>query len=52
MARTMTIDLGDELRSYVESLVQTGDYKTQSEIIRDSLRLLREKQARPHHCKS
>jgi antitoxin ParD1/3/4 len=45
MARTMTIDLGDELRSYVESLVQTGDYKTQSEVIRDSLRLLREKQA-------
>lgn len=45
MARTMTIDLGDELRNYVESLIQSGDYRTQSEVIRDSLRLLREKQA-------
>ncbi|MBQ4766834.1 type II toxin-antitoxin system ParD family antitoxin [Pectobacterium versatile] len=41
MARTMTIDLGDELRHYVES----GDYRTQSEVIREALRMLREKQA-------
>ncbi|EJL81619.1 CopG family transcriptional regulator [Pantoea sp. RIT-PI-b] len=45
MARTMTIDLGDELREFVESLVESGDYRTQSEVVRDSLRLLREKQA-------
>ena len=45
MARTMTIDLGDELREFVESLVASGDYRTQSEVVRDSLRLLREKQA-------
>ncbi|PWC15793.1 type II toxin-antitoxin system ParD family antitoxin [Brenneria roseae subsp. americana] len=45
MARTMTIDLGDELRHYVESLVESGDYRTQSEVIREALRLLREKQA-------
>lgn len=45
MARTMTVDLGDELRNYVEALVQSGDYKTQSEVIRESLRLFREKQA-------
>jgi antitoxin ParD1/3/4 len=44
MARTMTIDLGDELREFVESLVESGDYRTQSEVVRDSLRLLREKQ--------
>ncbi|MFJ5453150.1 type II toxin-antitoxin system ParD family antitoxin [Pectobacterium jejuense] len=45
MARTMTIDLEDELRHYVESLVESGDYRTQSEVIREALRMLREKQA-------
>ncbi|WP_323659044.1 type II toxin-antitoxin system ParD family antitoxin [Pectobacterium versatile] len=45
MARTMTIDLGDELRHYVELLVESGDYRTQSEVIREALRMLREKQA-------
>ncbi|ASG90669.1 type II toxin-antitoxin system ParD family antitoxin [Salmonella enterica] len=41
MARTMTVAPGDELRDFIES----GDYRTQSEVIRESLRLLREKQA-------
>jgi antitoxin ParD1/3/4 len=41
----MTVDLGDELREFVESLIATGDYRTQSEVVRDSLRLLREQQA-------
>lgn len=45
MARTMTVALGDELREYIESLIESGDYRTQSEVIRESLRLLREKQA-------
>ena len=45
MARTMTVDLGDELREFIESLIESGDYRTQSEVIRESLRLLREKQA-------
>lgn len=45
MARTMTVDLGNELRHYVESLVESGDYRSNSEVLRDSLRLLREKQA-------
>lgn len=48
MARTMTVDLGEELRDFVESLIATGDYRTQSEVIRDSLRLLREQQAQSH----
>ena len=42
MARTMTVDLGDELREFIESLIESGDYRTQSEVIRESLRLLRE----------
>ncbi|HGO6769684.1 TPA: type II toxin-antitoxin system ParD family antitoxin [Legionella pneumophila] len=45
MARTMTVDLGNELRHYVESLVESGDYRSNSEVLRESLRLLREKQA-------
>lgn len=45
MARTVTVDLGDELRQFIESLIASGDYRTQSEVIRESLRLLREKQA-------
>lgn len=45
MARTMTVDIGDELREFIDSLVKSGDYRTQSEVIRDALRLLREKQA-------
>lgn len=45
MARTMTVDVGDELREFIDSLVKAGDYRTQSEVIRDALRLLREKQA-------
>ncbi|HBC3298084.1 TPA: type II toxin-antitoxin system ParD family antitoxin, partial [Escherichia coli] len=41
MARTMTVALGDELWEYIESLIESGDYRTQSEVIRESLRLLR-----------
>lgn len=46
MTRTMTVDVGSELRHYVESLVQSGDYRSHSEVLRESLRLLREKQAK------
>ena len=45
MARTMTVVLGDELRDFIDALVRAGDYRTQSEVMRDALRLLREKQA-------
>jgi antitoxin ParD1/3/4 len=45
MPRTMTVDTGDELRSFVEGLVESGNYKTNSEVIREGLRLLKEKHA-------
>ncbi|HDR2399067.1 TPA: type II toxin-antitoxin system ParD family antitoxin [Enterobacter bugandensis] len=45
MARTMKVDIGDELREFIDSLVKAGDYRTQSYVMRDALRLLREKQA-------
>jgi antitoxin ParD1/3/4 len=40
----MTVDVGDELREFIDSLVKAGDYRTQSESC-VTLRLLREKQA-------
>ncbi len=49
MARTMTVDVGDELREFIDSLVKAGDYRTQREVMRDALRLLREKQAESRH---
>lgn len=45
MARTMTVDTGEDLRVFVKGLVESGNYKTNSEVIRDGLRLLQEKQA-------
>lgn len=45
MARTMTVDTGEDLRSFVESLVESGGYKTNSEVVREGLRLLQGKQA-------
>jgi putative addiction module CopG family antidote len=39
----MTVDVGDELREFIDSLVKAGDYRTQSEVMRDALRSLREK---------
>jgi antitoxin ParD1/3/4 len=41
----MTVDTGEDLRGFVESLVESGNYKTNSEVVRDGLRLLQEKQA-------
>lgn len=36
-AHTMRIDVGDELREFIDSLVIAGDYRTQSEVMRFSL---------------
>ncbi|ATM95553.1 Predicted transcriptional regulators containing the CopG/Arc/MetJ DNA-binding domain [Yersinia frederiksenii] len=44
----MTVDIGEGLRDFVDSQVSSGDYRTQSEVLRDALRLLREKQAESH----
>ena len=45
MARTMTVDTGEELRHFIEQQVEMGSYKTNSEVVREGLRLLQEKQA-------
>lgn len=43
----MTEGFGNELREFIESLIESGDYRTQNEVIRESIRLLRDKQAGP-----
>ncbi|WP_328185536.1 type II toxin-antitoxin system ParD family antitoxin [Marinobacter sp. OP 3.4] len=42
MARTITIDPGAELTDFIATLVESGRYKTTSEVIRAGLRLLQE----------
>ena len=45
MARTITIDTGNELKNFIDESVKSGNYKTTSEVVREGLRLLQEKQA-------
>lgn len=45
MARTQTVTLGDHWNSFINSLVESGRYTSVSEVLRDSLRLLEEKEA-------
>ena len=45
MSRTITVDTGNELRGFIDTLVDSGNYKTKSEVVREGLRLLKEKQA-------
>lgn len=45
MSRTITVDTGNELLGFIDMLVESGNYKTKSEVVREGLRLLKEKQA-------
>ena len=45
MARTITFQPSPELSEFIESLVGTGSYNNQSEVVREGLRLLQEKNA-------
>lgn len=38
------VDIEDELRNFIEDLSESGDYSTPSKVIREPLRLLRDKQ--------
>ena len=44
-ARTQTVSLGEHWNNLIESLLKSGRYASISEIMRDSLRLLEEKEA-------
>ncbi len=45
MSRTITVDTGSELLGFIDNLVESGNYKTKSEVVREGLRLLKEKEA-------
>ena len=45
MARTQTITLGNHMSEFVSGLVESGRYASVSEVVRDSLRLLQEREA-------
>ncbi|WP_395373430.1 type II toxin-antitoxin system ParD family antitoxin [Marinicella sp. W31] len=38
MARTITVDIGEELKSFIEGMVASGQYKTNSKVAREGLR--------------
>jgi antitoxin ParD1/3/4 len=44
-ARTQTVSLGEHWNNLIESLLKSGRYASVSEIMRDSLRLLEEREA-------
>lgn len=39
-----TLELGSQLKEFVDDLVATGRYNSRSEVIRDGLRLLQERE--------
>lgn len=43
--RTQTVSLGEHWNNFIESLLKSGRYASVSEIMRDSLRLLEEREA-------
>ena len=46
MSHTMNISLTPELEGYTRGLVQAGDYSSASEVMREALRLLKQKRER------
>lgn len=40
----MNVHLGDGLNHFVEAMIATGEYQTQSEVLREGLRLLKERE--------
>lgn len=45
MAKTQTLSLGDRWNQFIATQVEEGRYSSASEVVRDALRLLEEKEA-------
>lgn len=45
MARTITFQPSEKMGAFIESLVDSGDFNSQSEVIRTAIRLLEEQTA-------
>ncbi len=48
----MSADLGKPLEEFVESLVKSGRYRSRSEVLREGVRLVQEREARLAHFKA
>ena len=45
MSRTQTVSLGEHWNDFIDNMLKSGRYASTSELMRDSLRLLEEKEA-------
>lgn len=45
MSRTQTVSLGGHWNNFIKKMIESGRYTSTSELMRDSLRLLEEKEA-------
>jgi antitoxin ParD1/3/4 len=43
---TMTVDLGPKLEQAVEGLIRNGRYRSKSEVLREGVRLVQDREAR------
>ena len=43
---TMSVDLGERLESFVNEMVASGRYNSKSEVLREGLRLVQDREAR------
>ena len=48
----MSADLGKPLEEFVENLVKSGRYRSRSEILREGVRLVQEREAKLAHFKA
>lgn len=46
MSDMISADLGSQLESFVAKLVETGRYNSKSEVLREGIRLIQEREAR------
>jgi antitoxin ParD1/3/4 len=48
----MSADLGKPLEEFVENLVKSGRYRSRSEVLREGIRLVQEREAKLAHFKA
>lgn len=46
VSNVISADLGNQLESFVAKLVETGRYNSKSEVLREGIRLIQEREAR------
>jgi antitoxin ParD1/3/4 len=49
---TMTVDLGPQLEKFVNEMIESGRYGSKSEVLREGVRLVQDREARLAHLKA